>query len=414
MSIRVTKLPEPADVALNFVQDHWDNDLTLRQWWRQMADDGLAFPTWPVGLGGLGWGSAAAAAVVSTFHRQQVIGPPTGVGVSLGGPTLLVFGTEEQQHRFLPSLASGEESWCQLFSEPDAGSDLPSLRTRAVSDGGDGWIVNGQKVWNSGAALSDRGLLLARTDPEVPKRQGISYFVVDMVQDGVKTRPLRQMNGDADFDEVFITDGHVASNAMIGRRGDGWKVAQTTLAFERAGIGGRASARLSLSGGARREMLDLSVGELVDRLLGSHSADERITGYMLRSKTMIELAREYGLTSDPLVRQKLAAYRISTEVNRLTAMRARGKSAAGGRPGPESSVGKLAVSLIARQSRALTLNLIGAYGMLSGTDAPYGGDLQHVTLSGFAAGLGGGTDEIQRNTVGERTLGLPRELDVGV
>jgi alkylation response protein AidB-like acyl-CoA dehydrogenase len=396
---------ERLDEVRAWIASNWDLARRLGAWWRLLADAGLAFPTWPVGLGGRGWSAADGRMVERELAAAGAIGAPSGVGQTMGGPTVLAHGTEAQQAQFVPPLASGEECWCQLFSEPGAGSDLAGLRTRAVMDG-DRWVVNGQKVWNSDAHRADRGLLLARTDVDVPKHQGISFLLVDMEQPGIEVRPLRQMNGDAEFDEVFLTDAVVEADRMIGAPGDGWRVAQTTLAYERAGIGSRTSA-VAFPAGARAGMLDTPVGELLDRAKSS-STRGPISGYIISPRVMADLAREHGVSDDPIVRQRLAEFRAMADVNRWTGQRNRA-AAQGARNGAEGNVAKLAVARMARVSRDLGLSLLGPYGMLADADAPHDGAVQHVALSSPAASLGGGTDEIQRNIIGERGLGLPRE-----
>ncbi len=267
-------------VVAEWIRDHWSPDLTVGGWWRLLADAGWAMPTWPVGLGGRAMRSSSARAVGRVLAEAGVVGPPSGVGQTMGGPTVLAHGSDEQRRVLVPPLADGRESWCQLFSEPSAGSDLAGLRTSAVRDG-DEWVVNGQKVWNSGAHLSERGLLLARTDPAVPKHEGISYFVIDMLQPGVEVRPLRQMNGATEFCEVFLTDARVRADRMVGEPGAGWRVAQTTLAFERQGVSAGAARATGAFPGSLAGQLDRTVADVlaeaarsprreVTRLRGEH------------------------------------------------------------------------------------------------------------------------------------------------
>jgi alkylation response protein AidB-like acyl-CoA dehydrogenase len=248
-------------------------------------------------------------------------------------------------------------------------------------------------------------MLLARTDPDVPKHQGISYFVIAMLQPGIETRPLRQMNGDAEFDEVFLNGAQVPADQLVGQLGQGWAVANTTLAFERGSIAGRG-AGTSFTAGARQGHLDTPVGELLDRK--RRRTREPISGYIVGNRQMVELAREFGHADEPVIRQRLAAYRTAIDVNRWTVQRA-AATARKGTPGPESSISKLAIANLARRSRDLALDLLGPYGMLIGADAPHSGAVAHVALSAQAASLGGGTDEIQRNVAAERALGLPKE-----
>lgn len=394
-----------ADVGA-WIDETWRSDLTVRQWWHALADAGLAFPTWPEGLGGFGGSAADAREVARTLADARVVGPPAGVGQSLGAPTLLAHASPAQQRRLVPALADGTECWCQLFSEPGAGSDLAGLQTRAERDG-DEWVVTGQKVWNSAAHLSDRGLLLARTDPAAPKHEGISYFVIDMDQPGIEVRPLRQMNGDAEFCEVFLTEARVRDDRLIGGQGHGWRVARTTLAFERTNVA-RSGARggVAVMPGARAGMLDRAVGTLIAEAASTPRA--AVSGFVIGNQALLGLARDHGRDTDAVARQTLSRFRTSTEINRVTGLRARA-SAAAGQPGPEASTGKLAMSNIARASRDLAFSLMGADGMLDGPDAPLEGAAHRVALASFGASMGGGTDEIQRNVIGERTLGLPKE-----
>lgn len=398
------------DDVTEWIGEHWDTELTLRRWWELLAERGFAFPTWPEGFGGLGLSSGEARSVGRALADAGVVGPPSGVGQTMGGPTVLAHGTDEQTVALVPLLAAGSEAWCQLFSEPSAGSDLAGLRTSAVRDG-DEWVVNGQKVWNSGAHLADRGLLLARTDRTVPKHQGISYFVIDMRQPGVEARPLRQMNGEAEFCEVFLTDARVPADRMIGRPGEGWSAARTTLAFERAGVstGGARGAITSFPGEAAG-LLDRTVGEILEE--AARSPRRKVSGFVVNNRALADLARAKGRLDDPIARQGLARFKSMTEVNRFNGLRAKAKAARRERPGPEVSVGKLAMSNIAKSSRDLTFSLMGAHGMLEDGDAPADGAYHRVALASFGAGFGGGTDEIQRNVIGERTLGLPREPQV--
>ncbi|HZP29055.1 MAG TPA: acyl-CoA dehydrogenase family protein [Acidimicrobiia bacterium] len=388
-----------------WLAENWSRDLTVREWWRRLADARLTAPAWPEPYG-RGYPAALARIVTEELARAQVIAPPAGaVALRLAGPTILDHGTPAQQERYLPPMLRGEESWCQLFSEPGAGSDLPSLATRAVRDG-DEFVVNGQKVWNSGADVARRGLLLARTSFGVPKRQGISYFVVDMDQPGIVARPLRQMNGQASFCEVFITDARVRVADLLGKLDDGWTVARTTLGHERVNAAERlARGLVFVASGEKAGQLDRRTGDVVDAPRGPRG---RFTGSAVPARHLIELARERGLVTDAVMRQRLAHYYVLTEVHRLTQRRARDAARAGMRPGPEGSISKLVLGDICRASRDLSFAILGADTMLSGADAPYDGELQTVGLGSPGVTIGAGTDEIQRNTIGERILGLPR------
>ncbi|MEU9183829.1 acyl-CoA dehydrogenase family protein [Streptomyces sp. NPDC048484] len=353
-------------------------------------DAGLAWVHYPVGLGGLDAPRALQAVVDAEL---EAAGAPDndprriGIGLGMAAPTILGFGTEEQKRRFLRPLWVGEEVWCQLFSEPGAGSDLAALGTRAVrgegSDGGDGgdWVVNGQKVWTSSAHLARWAILIARTDPDVPKHRGITYFVCDMTDPGVEVRPLRQITGEAEFNEVFLTDVRIPDAHRLGEVGDGWRVAQTTLMNERVSIGGM---RIPREGGmigpvskTWRERPDLRTHDLHQRLL------------------------------------KLWA---EAEVARLTGERLRQQLVAG-QPGPEGSGMKLTFARLNQEISGLEVELLGEEGLLyedwtmsrpefvdfTGRDAGY----RYLRSKGNS--IEGGTSEVLLNIVAERVLGLPSE-----
>jgi alkylation response protein AidB-like acyl-CoA dehydrogenase len=401
---------EILDEVTEWIGDHWNVDMTLRDWWKRLAEAGWAFPTWPRGLGGRALSGRAASEVASALDRAGVIGPPSGVGQSMGAPTVLTHGTESQRLQLVMPLATGAEAWCQLFSEPGAGSDLASLRTSAVLDGGE-WVITGQKVWNSGAHLADRGLLLARTDRTVPKHEGITFFIIDMDQPGIEVRPLRQMNGEAEFCEVFITEARVGADRIIAGQNNGWRVARTTLAYERSSVAtGRTRGTVSSFPGEAAGMLNRPVGEILAS--AAASGQRRVTGFVIDNRSLQTLVRDHGRSDDALVRDRLVRFKSMTEVNRLNGLRGRAAVASGRRPGGEASIGKLAMSDIARTSREIAFTAMGAHGMLSEADAPARGALHRVALASFGAAMGGGTDEIQRNVVGEQALGLPREPSV--
>jgi len=407
-----------AEEVRSWIGERFRPELTLREWWGRLADSGWGFPTWPKQWYGRGLGGEEARVVAAELARAGAIGPPGGLGQMMGGPVVIQYGTEDQKRRFVHALAAGEESWCQFFSEPGAGSDLASLQTRAVRDG-DEWVVNGQKVWTSGARQADRGMLVARTNPDAPKHKGITYFIIDVDQPGIEIRPLRQMNGQATFNEVFFTDARVPDASVIGGVNNGWAVAVTTLAFERSAIGGQGGGSprgvLALARpGGKGGMLERTVGEvLAGRSAGADDQDEGYAlGFPRTGMAMAELARKQGVAGDPVVRQRIAALHTLVELNRLTGLRARAALQAGKQPGPEGSTGKLAASHISRAARDLGLLILGADGMLADDDAPFGGAVQRMALSAPSASIAGGTDEIQRNIIGERVLGLPKEPDL--
>ncbi len=338
-----------------------------RRYLQALAGTGLAVPMWPKEYGGLGASPAEVAIVrveLAAFDVPDLY--PYLVGLELVGPTLLAHGTPEQCARWLPKIATGEEIWCQLFSEPGAGSDLAGLSTRAVATG-DEWLMRGQKVWTSRGAYAQWGLLLARHDPSVRKHQGITAFGIAMETPGVDVRPLRQMNGDAHFTEVFLDDARVPDADRIGAPGEGWRVALTCLSYERGA---------STAGG---------------------------TSGMLDIERLIRLARDTGRARDPLVRDALARLVIETRVMSYTARRAR-DTARAGRPGPEGSGMKLRGSQMFRAYTNLALSLLGPAALCDADN-----DLTTLFLTAPSLSIRGGTDEIQRNIVGERVLGLPEE-----
>ncbi len=350
------------------------DDLALleegRAWQQRKADAGWAAPHWPVEYGGRGLPPLLATVFSNEERQYDVSGNMFSVGVGMAGPTIIEWGTEAQRDRFLPRILSAEDIWCQLFSEPGAGSDLAGLSTRAVTDG-DEWVITGQKVWTSAAHQSDLGILLARTDPDVPKHKGITCIIVDMRAPGVEIRPLRQIDGAIHFNEVFLDEVRVPVADTLGPVGGGWGVAMTMLTHERASIG---------SG-------------------GMYSFDQ-----------VAALARAVADVTDPVLRQRLAELHTRFELLRFLGYRVRTAASRGEMPGPESSVMKLAVSALYETGGDLVIALEGAAGMLSHADAPYGGRFQDLFMSQWAPRIGGGTDQIQRNIIGERVLGLPGEI----
>ncbi len=348
-------------------------------------------------------------AIHSALAAHRVVGPPVGhVAAGLAAPTILDHGTAEQIATLVPSIARGEAAWCQLFSEPGSGSDLASVGTKAVLDG-DEWVVSGQKVWNSGADQSQFGMLLARTDVDQPKHRGITYFLIDMDQPGIEVRPLKQMNGDARFCEVFLDEARIPADRVLGELNGGWAVAQTTLLHERTSIAGAGFAGFTpaRSGEAAGD-LDQTVGEIIERAQAAASKRRTtIAKGAIPAGMMIDLARQYGVAGDPMIRQRLAAYhseiRINGWLNRRIGV-ARGKLT-----GADGSLSKMTTSRICQVSRDLSYSIIGADALLDGADGPMDGEIQRVGLASPGTRIGGGTDEIQLNVVGERGLGLPRE-----
>jgi alkylation response protein AidB-like acyl-CoA dehydrogenase len=381
---------------------NWDPEVSVGEWWRRLAESGWGFPTWPTRWYGRDLDGADARTVVAARQSVGAAAPPAGIAQNLAGPTIVAHGTTAQRARFLPGIVAGE-IWCQLFSEPGAGSDLASVQTRAVRDG-DEWIVNGQKVWTSGAHVARYGILLARTDPAVPKHRGLSYFVIEMEQPGIEVRPIREMTGRSIFNEVFLTDARVPAANQIGSDGDGWSVALTTLANERTMLGA-GSFGSSGSGVAIRPVdLDRRAGELVRR--DHPSNGPRRAGATDLVRAVLE---QYGDRDDPIARQEVARVFSLVEIARYTDLRARATLEAGRRPGPEVSVGKLAASNLLQTLRDTLFRLCGPSATLWGDDAPMGGRVHEVGFSSYLISIGGGTDQVQRNIIGERVLGLPAE-----
>jgi alkylation response protein AidB-like acyl-CoA dehydrogenase len=359
-------------------------------WYPAFGASGLVVPTWPVEYGGLGLGGAAARAIDAEL-RPLNLGRLNPLGLNLAAPALFAHGTEEQRLRYLPPIVRNEEVWCQLFSEPGAGSDLASLATRAERDG-DGWRVTGQKVWTTWAHLADHGVLLARTDPAAPKRKGITYFLVDLHQPGVDVRPLRHLGGEVDFNEVFLDGAWVPDDQRIGDVGDGWRVAGATLSGERQMVSGAGS------GG-------------VDRIGGS-GATRLVEAARRRSADGLP-----GGWDDPLVRQRVVGLLSEERIRDWTNRRVRAGLRAGRSPGPESSIGKVHQGDLNQRIQLLATDLLGPGAMAWPAGAPddgYGADLPYEVrgmLRSRANTIEGGTTEVNRNIVAERVLGLPREPD---
>ena len=390
-----------------WLDDWWDPELTVREWWARMAEAGWQFPTWATGLGGRGLSATEARAVAAEVVEAGALGPPFSLGQVMGAPVVLQQGSDEQRARLVPPLAAGTEAWCQFFSEPEAGSDLAGLRTTAERDG-DEWVVNGQKVWTSGARSARRGMLVARTNWDVPKHRGLSYFIIEVDQPGIEIRPLKQMNGQAHFNEVFFTDARVADADLIGGEGQGWAAAVATLAFERAGLSSRVPGLTVALPGEKGGVLDQRAGDVA-----AEPGDTGLGNRAFRSSSEItELARERDRLDDPVLRQELVELRTLGRVANWGAQRAREAAKAGQSPGSAANMAKLMGSHIGRASQHLAPRTLGAEGMLAGDDAPAAGQVTEMVLSVPSGSIAGGTDEIQRNIIGERGLGLPKDVSV--
>jgi alkylation response protein AidB-like acyl-CoA dehydrogenase len=362
-----------------------------QEWCTRFGGSGLATPTWPAEYGaGLSLSASQARVVADVCNRYRVTRPMNIIGIGMGGPTVIAWASEELKHKFLRGIATNEDIWCQLFSEPGAGSDVSGLATRAVRDG-DEWVVTGQKVWTSLAHLSRYGMLLARTDPDVPKHKGLTYFVVDMHAPGVEVRPLRQLTGDAEFNEVFFEEVRIPDAWRLGPVGDGWRVAITTLMNERVSLSGAGSV-----------IGDSAAVRPIDRIIAHHR----------------------GIT-DPTFRQRIVRSWIDERLVALNNQRANDKRRRGAEVGPEGSITKLQSAEANQRLHMLEVDLAGAAGVAWEGRPLVGGDgtmsysavddttrtAARLFLRSRANTIEGGTSEIMRNILGERVLGLPKDPD---
>lgn len=379
----------------------WNPDLALIEWRELLVESGWAVPSWPVEWHGRGLPVWADRLAHDTIRKSGGVATPLGGGMSLAAPTIVENGSDDVKQRLLRPTLTGEMTWCQLFSEPGAGSDLAGLHCSAVRDGDD-WIVSGQKVWNTSAHHADMGMLLARTDSSVPKHAGITYFALPMDQDGIDVRPIRQMNEYDSFTEVFLTECRVPVSNVIGQVGDGWRVARATLMHERTFATMR---KVRYAAGVLGRTVSEAKAES-DAYLETYIWYPQRAG---RADLLLERARSAGLASDPVIRQALVDVISFQRAQEWTAARARAARQLGRAPGPEGSLGKLGASELARRSARVHSQIAGASALLTeGTD-PVAAVVAEVLLSTPAQSIAGGTDEIQRNIIGEKILGLPRE-----
>src|SRR3954447_14312095 len=337
-----------------------------RDFQRRLAEGGLAAVHWPTEYGGRGATPTEAALFFEELGRSGAPLPANVLGLLLAGPTIMIWGSDEQKERYLEPILTGDEIWCQGFSEPESGSDLASLKTKAVKSNGE-WLVTGQKVWTTYAHKAKWCMLVARTDFDAPKHQGLTYFLMDMEQEGVTVRPLRQITGEAEFNELFLEEARIPDENVVGGVGNGWQVALTTLMFERAGLGGAAAIGIKIA-----------LGQLMD------------------------LARERGVDQDPIIRQKIADLYINAEALRHTASRGLTQIMKRGQPGPEGSLPKLQWSQTNQALTELAMDIRGDEGPVFDSDWTY------RFLRARANSIEGGTTEILKNIIAERVLGLPR------
>ena len=349
-----------------------------KAWQKKKADAGFACLTWPKEYGG-----RSATPIQRVIWDQEegkygALSGPFAIGQGMCGPTVMAYATEDQKRRYLPPLASGEEVWCQLFSEPAGGSDLAGLRTKAEKDGDD-WIINGQKIWTTGAHFSDYGILITRTDPTLPKHKGLTMFFLDMRSPGVEVRPIKQASGHSGFNEVYFTNVRIPDSQRLGKVNDGWNVSLTTLMNERFSIGAR---------------LATGVPEFFDFASGVKMADGALA------------------IEDAAVRARLATWASRANGLKYTSYRAISALSRGERPGPENSIGKLVAAPMMQDIAMYALELQGQMGAVARDDASPAGKLYQMLYGAIGMRIAGGTDEVMRNIIAERVLGLPGDIRV--
>ena len=376
---RRTLEPELKEASLGRIRLK-DKDVleVSKDWQKKKAKGGWACLQWPKEYGGRG-----STPIERVIWQQEEgvygkLGAPFLIGQGMIGPVLMTYANEDVKKRYLPPLAAGEEIWCQLFSEPSAGSDVAGLRTKAEKDGDD-WIVNGQKIWTSGAHYSDYGLLVLRTDPNVPKHQGLTMFFLDMKSPGVEVRPIKQASGASEFNEVYFTNVRIPDKQRLGAVGEGWQVALTTLMNERYAIGSGVQ-----------------------------------TGFAEIFDYCCSLMTENGLAvDDRAVRSKLATWAVRNSGLKYTTYRTISALSRGDRPGPENSIGKLVAGSMLQDIATFAMDLQGSAGVLVDKDQEeLAGQFQKMVLSSPSSRIAGGTDEVMRNIIAERVLGLPGDIRV--
>jgi alkylation response protein AidB-like acyl-CoA dehydrogenase len=394
--------PNPPDLiefraeVRTWLDQNFRTELPKREWLALVVDRGFAVPTWPRLWYGLDAGPEQARLVAEEFRRANAPGSNQDRH-NLWANTLLTYGTDPLKQRLIRSLLLDEVSMCLLYSEPGAGSDLASLQTRADRDGDD-FVVTGQKVWTSGARRAEYGMLVARTDWDVPKHRGLSFFFFPMRQPGVDVRPIKQITGESHFNEVFIDGARVPAENLLGGLNDGWRVLQTALAYERSVMG-------DVARGPRRPKRE------ADKDTDFTSPDEPPRGASGAEVDLVALARAMGRSGDPNIRQAIARIYAMRSVNRWNTQRAKAQLQQGS-SSPILSLGKLAMSRILHEGARVQSMILGAEALLSGPDHARGDAANFLALNAYFTSIGGGTDQIQRNIIGERVLGLPREPEV--
>ncbi len=393
-----------ADVR-GWLEANWNPDLGLVEWRNKLADSGWGVPTWPKEWYGRDLPQGLQAVVDEEFARVGAIGVAKAGIRTLAAATILAHGTDLHKQKFLRRILTGEDTWCQLFSEPGSGSDVAGAVTRAEMSGNK-WVVNGQKVWTTSAHHAHWGLLLARTDWDKTKHKGLSYFIIDMHQPGVKVQPLKQMNGHASFNQVFLTDAVVEPEFLVANVGDGWAVTTTTLMHERRGADGLRT--WAMGSDRKGRAYDEERAEIATTMEPYKWYPQRAG----RVDLIMQRAKETGRLSDPVVRQEIARVLVMSKAAEWTARRARAAAQQGKPQGPEGSLGKLVSSHVARAAARVHTQLTGADALLTGADSPMNGVIAEILVSVPATSIAGGTDEIQRNIIAERVLKMPKEPSV--
>jgi len=400
-------MTEPTEASVRseiraWLEANWNPEYGLVEWRTKLIESGWGAPHWPKQWYGRDLPVAFNAVVDEEFARIGAVSVAKAGIRTLAAATILAHGSDLHKEKFLRRILTGEDTWCQLFSEPGSGSDMAAATTRADLKGNK-WVVNGQKVWTTSAHKADWALLLARTDWDKPKHKGLSYFLLNMRQPGVNVQPLRQMNGYASFNQVFMTDAEIEPELQVGKLGEGWAIATTTLMHERRGADGLRSWAVGSTRKGR--IYDEERAEVATTMEPYKWYPQRAG----RVDLLIERAKATGRFNDPLVRQEIAKVLTLSKAGEWTARRARAAQEQGQPQGPEGSLGKLISSNIARAAaRAHTL-ISGADAMLSGADGPLNGTIAEILISVPASSIAGGTDEIQRNIISERVLQMPKE-----
>ncbi len=415
---------DPVDEVNAWLEENWDPDLTVAEWWERLGTAGWSAPSLPENAYGKGLTRGDTVRVQQAIADFGALGAPGGLGLLLAAPTIATHGSPEQVEEFIRPIVTGQKAWCQLFSEPGAGSDLAGITSRAIKDG-DEWIVTGQKVWTSGGQIADLGMLMARTDWDVPKHQGITYFGIDMHQAEIEIRPLTEMTGRAMFNEVFMTEARVPDSARIGDLNNGWAVANTTLMFERAGLGagGGGGAGGAATPGTVAGDLEKRCGDFV-REGGTGRRSSSTPGGTTRSNRgnmYVDMAKARGKHTVPSVRDGIIKLHILNEIAKYNNLRAKAGRAVGKDIPGLPNIAKLTMSDLVRTQRDVGLAILGMHGTLHAYNAddkkkldeatgdPFLGFITESALFAQGPPIYGGTDQIQKNIIGERVLGLPKE-----